>query len=329
MAAKIAFVTVRLPDPVTVPDPARMTVLPLPVLVAIPLLPGVLLTVATLGADELQWTELVRFWAVPSVNVPTAVNAWFNPKGIAAVAGLTAIETTEAGVTVSSVDPSIPPRVAVIVAVPVAREVPIALELTVATTLLLEPQVAEVVRSWVLPSVNVPVAVNSCVVPNAMDGPDGFTVIETSVAVLTVRVVESEMEPDVAEMLELPLAALVAKPWLPAALLMVATEPSDESQWTEPVMPCALPSLKVPVAANCSVVPRGMVWIAGVMAMETNVAGVTVKVDEPPMPAAAALIVVWPVDALVASPLALAVATDGADELQVADVVRSSVLPSA
>jgi hypothetical protein len=65
------------------------------------------------------------------------------------------------------------------------------------------------------------------------------------------------------------------------------------------------------------------------MAMETNVAGVTVKVDEPPMLAAAAVMVVWPVDALVASPLALAVATDSADEPQIADVVRSSVLPSA
>ena len=65
------------------------------------------------------------------------------------------------------------------------------------------------------------------------------------------------------------------------------------------------------------------------MAMETNVAGVTVKVDEPPMLAAAAVIVVWPLDALVANPLALAVATDGADEPQIADVVRSSVLPSA
>ena len=57
------------------------------------------------------------------------------------------IETTEAGVTVSSVDPLVPPRVAVMVAVPVAREVPSALELTVATTVLLDPQVAEVVRS--------------------------------------------------------------------------------------------------------------------------------------------------------------------------------------
>ena len=63
--------------------------------------------------------------------------------------------------------------------------------------------------------------------------------------------------------------------------------------------------------------------------METSAAGLTVKVDEPPMVAAAALIVVWPVDALVASPLALTVVTDGADELQVVDAVRSSVLPSA
>lgn len=162
-----------------------------------------------------------------------------------------------------------------------------------------------------------------------MDGPAGLTVIEISAAVLTVRVVEAEIGPEAAEIVAVPVATLVAKPRLSAALLMVATEPSDESHWTEPVMFCVLPSVKVPVAANCSVVPRAMPGIAGVMAMETNAAGVTVKVDEPPMLAAAAVIVVWPVDALAASPLALAVATDGADELQVADAVRSSVLPSA
>jgi hypothetical protein len=83
----------------------------------------------------------------PSLNVPRAVKAWFNPNGIAAVAGFTAIETTEAGVIVSSVDPLIPPRVAVIVADPVATEVARAVELTVATVLFPEPQVAEVVRS--------------------------------------------------------------------------------------------------------------------------------------------------------------------------------------
>jgi len=162
-----------------------------------------------------------------------------------------------------------------------------------------------------------------------MDGLGGFTVMETRAALLTVRVVEAEIEPDAAEILELPVATLVAKPWLPAALLMVAMEPVDEPHWTEPVMSCVLPSVKVPVAANCSVVPRGMVGIEGVMAMETKAAGVTVKMAQPSMLAAVALIVVWPRATLVASPLALVVATEGADELQVADVVRSSVLPSA
>ena len=80
-----------------------------------------------------------------------------------------------------------------------------------------------------LPSVNVPVAVNCCVVPNAMDGPGGFSVMETSAAVLTVRIVEAEIEPDAAETLQLPLATLVAKPWLPAPLLRVAMELSDEA----------------------------------------------------------------------------------------------------
>ena len=110
-----------------------------------------------------------------------------------------------------------------------------------------------------LPSVNIPVAVNCCVVPRAMDGLGGFTVIETSAATLTVRVVDAEIDPIVAEMLELPVATLVASPWLPAALLIVATKTSDEAHCTELVMPCVLPSVKVPVAANCCVVPTEIV----------------------------------------------------------------------
>jgi len=105
-------------------------------------------------------------------------------------------------------------------------------------------------------------------------------------------------------------------------------EPSDELHWTELVMFCVLPSLNVPVAANCSVVPRGMVEIAGVMAMETNAAAVTVRPEVPATPAAVAVIDVWPVVALIASPLGPAVATDGVEELHVAEVVRLSVLPS-
>jgi len=54
MAARIRFVTVKLDDPVTLPELALMSVFPLLALVANPPLPGVLLTVATLGTDELQ-----------------------------------------------------------------------------------------------------------------------------------------------------------------------------------------------------------------------------------------------------------------------------------
>jgi len=79
--------------------------------------------------------------------VPTAENAWFNPNGRAIVAGLTVTETAAAGVTVSNVDPLILPRLAVIAAVPVEREVPSALELTVATARLFDAHAAAMVRS--------------------------------------------------------------------------------------------------------------------------------------------------------------------------------------
>ena len=208
----MAPVTVRSPDPITVPRVALITVLPLLRLVAAPLLPGVSLTVATFGAEELQCTEMVRSWVEPSENVPAAVNVWFTPEGIAAVAGFTVTATTEADVILSSADPLILPRLAVMVEVPLAREVPIPFELTLATTVLPELQVAEDVRSCVLPSVKLPKAVNCCIVPSATDGLAGLTVIEASATVLTVRLVEAEMDPEVAEMLELPVAMVVAKP---------------------------------------------------------------------------------------------------------------------
>jgi hypothetical protein len=67
-------VTVKLVEPVTVPDVAVIVVVPLPTAVANPLLPAVLLIVATPAADELQVTVVVTFWKVPSLNDPVAVN---------------------------------------------------------------------------------------------------------------------------------------------------------------------------------------------------------------------------------------------------------------
>ena len=37
---------------------------------------------------------------------------------------------------------------------------------------------------------------------------------------------------------------------------------------------CVLPSLNVPVAVNCWVVPKGIAGLAGVTVIETNAAGV-------------------------------------------------------
>ena len=54
MAVRVAVLTVKLPEPVIPPNVAAMTVVPAPVLAAIPLLPGVLLTVAAPGTDEVQ-----------------------------------------------------------------------------------------------------------------------------------------------------------------------------------------------------------------------------------------------------------------------------------
>ena len=50
-----------------------------------------------------------------------AVNCWLVPSGIVGIAGVTAIETSTAGLMVSTVDPMIVPEVAITVVLPKAR----------------------------------------------------------------------------------------------------------------------------------------------------------------------------------------------------------------
>jgi hypothetical protein len=75
-----------------------------------------------------------------------------------------------------------------------------------------------------------------------------------------------------------------------------------------------------------------MLGLVGVIAMDTSVAGVTVRVVDPDMLPDFAVIVVDPVATGVADPLEpaalLIVATSGLDELQVTAVVRSCVVLS-
>ena len=80
--------------------------------------------------------------------------------------------------------------------------------------------------------------------------------------------------------------------------------------------------LYVPVAVNCSVAPEVTEGLAGVTAMDTNVAAVTVSVVEPLIEPEVAVIAVVPCVELVAKPAALIVATLVVPELHVTVEVR-------
>jgi len=90
------------------------------------------------------------------------------------------IDSTTAGVTINVELPDTDPDVAVMIVEPMVTEVASPeVAFTVAMVAVPEDQVALVVRSAVLVSLNVPVAVNSCVSPFARLGFDGVTAIET------------------------------------------------------------------------------------------------------------------------------------------------------
>jgi len=110
-------------------------------------------------------TDPVTFCAVPLLKLPVAVYCNVPPVKMDAFAGVTTTDTNTGAVTVATVEPLMEPEVARIVLVPGAtpRASPVA-EI-VATAVLVEDQVAVSVRSWVLPSLYVPVAMNCWFTP--------------------------------------------------------------------------------------------------------------------------------------------------------------------
>jgi hypothetical protein len=99
----------------------------------------------------------------------------------------------------------------------------------------------------------------------------GVTVMETNAA--GVIMVDPEMFPEVAVMVDEPAATAVASPFVPWELLMAAIPASDELHVTEVVKSRAVWSEKVPTALNCTVVPGAMLALTGVTEMELNVTG--------------------------------------------------------
>jgi hypothetical protein len=154
-------------------------------------------------------------------------------------------------------------------------------------------------------SLNVPVAVNCCVAPLAIDGLVGVTAMEVSVAAVTVSTAVFEVTAFcVAVMLVEPVPTLVAKP----VALMVATPGVPEAHTALPSA-CVELSLNVPVAVNCCVAPLVIEGFPGVTAIDTSVAGFTVSSVEPVMLLLVAEIVDVPVPTAVAKSVALIVAT--------------------
>jgi hypothetical protein len=316
----VAAVTVSKVEPLIDDDVAVIVEVPTPAPVARP----AALIVAVVVVPELHVTVLVRFCVVPSLNVPVAVNCCVPPLAIDGFAGVTAIDCNVAAVTVSKVEPLIDDDVAVIVEVPTPAPLASPDALIVAIVVVAEDHVTLDVRFCVVPSLNVPVAVNCCVASLVIDGLAGVTAIDCNVAAVTVSKVEPEIDDDVAVIVEVPTPAPVARP----VALIVAVVVVPELHVTVLVRFCVVPSLKVPVAVNCCVAPLAIDGLAGVTAIDCSVAAFTVSKVEPLIDDDVAVIVEVPTPAPLASPDALIVAVVVVPELHVTVLVRFCVVPS-
>jgi hypothetical protein len=128
----------------------------------------------------------------------------------------------------------------------------------------------------------------------------GETAMDTMAACPTLRVVELETAPNVAVIVVVPCAALVAKPTV--SVLMTAVDTEEELHDTVAVMFFELPSLYVPLARNCCAVPKAIVGACGVIAIDTNAAGLTTRVAVLLTPAKEMPMVVGPVPTLLVNP---------------------------
>jgi len=145
--------------------------------------------------------------------------------------------------------------------------------------------------------------------------------IEVSVAATTVSPVLPLTVPEVAVIVVVPLS--VSAVTTPAAVI-VAVVVFDELQVTVEVRFCDDPSLYVPVAVICVSVPSGTAAFAGVTAIESSTAAVTVSVVEPETLPTVAVMFVDPCFNVVANPPGeVIVAYAAFDEDHVAVAVRS------
>ena len=147
----------------------------------------------------------------------------------------------------------------------------------VATPGALEVQTTMAVTSAVVPSENVPVAMNDTVPPTTTVAVGGVTVMPRSAAApRRITVALPATEPSVAVMVVAPAALPVTSPWEPAALETEATPGALEVHVARVVTSAEDPSEKVPVARRDWVPPTDSVAVAGSRVIPVSVAAVTV-----------------------------------------------------
>jgi hypothetical protein len=155
------------------------------------------------------------------------------------ISGLMEIETRCAGTTVRLEVSLTAPAVAVMMVEPADTVVASPETSMVATDGEDEVHVTPPVKSELLPSVYVAVAVNCCPMPIASVRPTGVTAMEAIVGVVTLRLVDCVTPEKVAEIFVIPDATEVTNP-LEAIVAICGTE---DCQDTEVVKSALLPSL--------------------------------------------------------------------------------------
>ena len=158
------------------------------------------------------------------------------------------IDFNTAGVTANvNVFEVTPLEAAVMLEVPVATAVANPVVVIVAKDGVAEFHTAVFVRFCVVPSVNVPVAVNWSVSPFAIDALGAVIAIDCRVAGVTVKVSVFEVTPlELAVITDVPGLTAVARP----VALIVATPGVAEFHVAVLVRFCVVLSLNVPVAVN-------------------------------------------------------------------------------
>jgi hypothetical protein len=144
----------------------------------------------------------------------------------------------------------------------------------------------------------------------------------------TVSTVDPVIPPEFAPMVVVPAFVQVASAATLGALAMVATLAEEELQCAFSVTSCVLPSLKVPVAVNCFVVPAAAVGATGVIARDTSVPVRTVNVVVPLMPEAVAVTVTEPPFFPCAIPLPRTLAMFGFEDFHDTPLRFVATLPS-